>query len=172
MMEKYKDRLDDYKYNFLLDLQNHLNQDLIFFGSINRLDYFKNNSDIDIAIITENTHSVLFKIQHYLNVDKTNIKKIYQQFNKKTTNIVRGYKIKYKDVENNFKFDLVVYDEKYRPFVLDNIYKHNTMPIVLSALLCILKFLFYKLYLFPKSFFMKIKNAIFYFQYNNTFFTI
>jgi len=172
MMEKYKDRLDDYKYNFLLDLQNHLNQDFIFFGSINRLDYFKNNSDIDIAIITENTHSVLFKIQHYLNVDKTNIKKIYQQFNKKTTNIVRGYKIKYKDVENNFKFDLVVYDEKYRPFVLDNIYKHNTMPIVLSALLCILKFLFYKLYLFPKSFFMQIKNAIFYFQYNNTFFTI
>ena len=172
MMEKYKDRLDDYKYNFLLDLQNHLNQDFIFFGSINRLDYFKNNSDIDIAIITENTHSVLFKIQHYLNVDKTNIKKIYQQFNKKTTNIVRGYKIKYKDVENNFKFDLVVYDEKYRPFVLDNIYKHNTMPIVLSALLCILKFLVNKLYLFPKSFFMQIKNAIFYFQYNNTFFTI
>ena len=171
-MEKYKDKLDDYKYNFLLDLQTHLNQELIFFGSINRMDYFKNNSDIDIAIITDNTHSVLFKIQHYLNVDKTNIKKIYQQFNKKTTNIVRGYKIKYKDVENNFKFDLVVYDEKYRPFVLDNIYKHNTMPIVLSALLCILKFLFYKLYLFPKSFFMQIKNAIFYFQYNNTFFTI
>jgi len=171
-MEKYKDKLDEYKYNFLVDLQNHLNQDLIFYGSINRMDYFKNNSDIDIAIITDNTHSVLFKIQHYLNVDKTNIKKIYQQFNKKTTNIVRGYKIKYKDVENNFRFDLVVYDEKYRTFVLDNIYKHNTMPILLSALLCILKFLFYKLYLFPKSFFMQIKNAIFYFQYKNTFFTI
>ena len=171
-MEKYKDKLDDYKYNFLLDLQTHLNQELIFFGSINRMDYFKNNSDIDLAIITDNTHSVLFKIQHYLNVDKTNIKKIYQQFNKKTTNIVRGYKIKYKDVDRNFRFDLVVYDEKYRPFVLDNIYKHNTMPIVLSALLCILKFLFYKLYLFPKSFFMQLKNAIFYFQYNNTFFTI
>ncbi|MDA9072290.1 nucleotidyltransferase domain-containing protein [bacterium] len=171
-MEKYKDRLDDYKYNFLLDLQTHLNQELIFFGSINRMDYFKNNSDIDIAIITDNTHSVLFKIQHYLNVDKIDIKKIYQQFNKKNTNIVRGYKIKYKDVDRNFRFDLVVYDEKYRPFVLDNIYKHNTMPILLSALLCILKFLFYKLYLFPKSFFMQIKNAIFYFQYNNTFFTI
>ena len=171
-MEKYKDKLDDYKYNFLLDLQTHLNQELIFFGSINRMDYFKNNSDIDIAIITDNTHSVLFKIQHYLNVDKTNIKKIYQQFNKKTTNIVRGYKIKYTDVDRNFMFDLVVYDEKYRSFVLDNIYKHNTMPIVLSALLCILKFLFYKLYLFPKSFFMQLKNAIFYFQFNNTFFTI
>ena len=171
-MEKYKDKLDDYKYNFLLDLQTHLNQELIFFGSINRMDYFKNNSDIDLAIITDNTHSVLFKIQHYLNVDKTNIKKIYQQFNKKTTNIVRGYKIKYKDVDRNFRFDLVVYDEKYRPFVLDNIYKHNTMPIVLSTLLYILKFLFYKLYLFPKSFFIQIKNAIFYFQFNNTFFTI
>ena len=171
-MEKYKDKLNDYKYNFLVDLQNHLNQEFIFYGSINRMDYFKNNSDIDIAIITDNTHSVLFKIQHYLNIDKTNIKKIYQQFNKKNTNIVRGYKIKYKDVENNFRFDMNVYDEKYRTFVLDNIYKHNTMPIVLSALLCILKFLFYKLYLFPKSFFMQIKNAIFYFQYNNTFFTI
>ena len=171
-MEKYKDKLDEYKYNFLVDLQNHLNQDLIFYGSINRMDYFKNNSDIDIAIITDNTRSVLFKIQHYLKIDKTNIKKIYQQFNKKNTNIVRGYKIKYKDVENNFRFDMNVYDEKYRTFVLDNIYKHNTMPIVLSALLCILKFLFYKLYLFPKSFFMQIKNAIFYFQYNNTFFTI
>ena len=171
-MEKYKDKLDEYKYNFLVDLQNHLNQEFIFYGSINRMDYFKNNSDIDIAIITDNTHSVLFKIQHYLNIDKTNIKKIYQQFNKKNTNIVRGYKIKYKDVENNFRFDMNVYDEKYRTFVLDNIYKHNTMPIVLSALLCILKFLFYKLYLFPKSFFMQIKNAIFYFQYNNTFFTI
>ncbi len=57
-MEKYKDKLDDYKYNFLVDLQNHLNQEFIFYGSINRMDYFKNNSDIDIAIITDNTRSV------------------------------------------------------------------------------------------------------------------
>jgi len=170
-MKQYKNRLDDYKYDFFVDLQNYLNENLYFYGSINRLDYFKNNSDIDIAVITENTNSVLFKIQHYLNVEKTNIKKIYQQLNKKNT-IVRGYKIVYKDRENNFTFDLVIYDEKYKQMILENIYKHNTMPIVFSILLYILKFLFYKLYVLPKSFYMSIKNMIFYYQFNNTFFTI
>ena len=34
-------------------LQDYLDTELLFYGSIKRLDYFKNNSDIDIAIITE-----------------------------------------------------------------------------------------------------------------------
>ena len=171
-MEKYKDRLDEYKYNFLFDLQKNLNEELIFFGSINRMDYFKDKSDVDIVIITENSKSLLFKIQHYLNIDKTQIKKIYQQFTKKSTKIVRGYKIKYVDVDSDFTFDIAIYDEKYRCFVMENINKHNTMPAFLSILLYILKFMFYKLHLLPASFFIQMKNALFYFQYNNTFFII
>ena len=41
-MEDIKDRLGNYKYNFFNNLQNYIETELIFFGSIKRFDFFKN----------------------------------------------------------------------------------------------------------------------------------
>ena len=64
-MEAIKERLSEYKYDFFTNLQNYLGSELIFYGSIKRYDYFKESSDIDITVITDNTKSILSKLQNY-----------------------------------------------------------------------------------------------------------
>ena len=68
-MEDIKDRLGEYKYNFLKKLENYIGTELIFFGSIKRCDYFQENSDIDIAIISDNVQDTLTKIKFFLDLN-------------------------------------------------------------------------------------------------------
>ena len=163
-MEEIKDRLSEYKYNFLNNLQNYIGDKLIFYGSIKRADFFQNSSDIDIAIITDNVESLLHKIQNYLHIDKTNIKQIYQHFNIYDTIIVSGHKIKYQD--NNITFDLLIYDKKYMEPVMKNINDINILPSYMIIILYILKTLYYNLYLIPTSSFIYLKNCIFHMYFN------
>lgn len=165
-MEKIKDRLGQYKYNFFLNLQNYIDTELYFYGSIKRLDFFKNGSDIDIIIITDNIKSVLFKIQQYLNIDQNKIQKIYQQHSVNDNGIITGYKIKYNNNENYIKFDLLVYDEKFRKNVIKNINDINNLPLYIIVLLCIIKNLYYKLNLISNGLYMYFKNFIFYCYFN------
>ena len=100
-MEEIKHRLGDYKYYFFKNLQNYLDTELLFYGSIKREDYFENASDVDITIINDNVSSILSKLTNYLYIDKSNIKQIYQKFTEKSTILVSGYKLKYDNKENN-----------------------------------------------------------------------
>ena len=126
-MEDIKDRLGDYRYNYFSNLQKYLDTELYFYGSIKRSDYFQKGSDIDITVITDNVHSTLSKLQNYLNIKKTEIKKIYQKFYIRSKSIVVGYKIKYEDKERNFSFDILIYDEKYRKSVIENLNDINNL---------------------------------------------
>jgi len=166
-MEEIKDRLGDFKYNFLYNLQNYIDTQLLFFGSIKRFDFFKNSSDIDIVIISDNIKSLLHKIQNYLHIDKNSIKKIIQQHSIYDKGFIPGYKIKYEDNENNIAFDLLIYDEKYREKVIKYINNMNFLPFYMIIILYILKFLHYILYIIPKSAYIYLKTSIFY-CYNNT----
>ena len=113
-MEDIKDRLGEYKYNFFNNLQNYLDTELYFYGSIKRVDYISNSSDVDIIVITDNVKSMLSKTQTYLNISKDKTQKIFQQHSVYDKGIITGYKLKYKNDENNIEFDLLFYDEKYR----------------------------------------------------------
>jgi predicted nucleotidyltransferase len=166
-MEDIKHRLSEYKYNFFTNLQNYLDTELIFYGSIKRYDYFKESSDIDITVITDNIKSTLLKLQVYLKVQKGKIKKLIQKFTHQDSNIVNGYKIKYKDIENDIIFDILVYDEKYRIPVMNNINKINNLPTYMIVLMCILKYLYYTLGLLTKGMFLDIKNFIFTWYFTN-----
>ena len=166
-MEDIKDRLGNYKYIFFNNLQNYVESELIFFGSIKRIDYFKNSSDIDIIIITDNVNSLLSKVQNYLNIKKTDIKKIYQQYSV-SNNIVYGYKIKYNDTVSNISFDLLIYDDKFRKDIIKNINDINNLPIYMLIILYILKSLHYNLYLIPKSIYNYLKCYIFYCYFNKS----
>jgi predicted nucleotidyltransferase len=102
-------------------MKEYLDTDFIFYGSIKRLDYLENNSDIDIAILTDNPTSMLAKIKNYLNIKNGKIKKIYQTFNNNSS-LINGYKFTYTDEENNWGFDVVIYDEIYRDIIIKDIY--------------------------------------------------
>ena len=158
-MEDIKDRLGEYKYNFFTNLQNYLETELYFFGSIKRVDYFSNSSDIDIIVITDNVKSMLSKIQSYLNVNKDKTQKIFQQYSVYDKEVVTGYKIKYD--ENNIEFDLLIYDDKYRKVVLQNIYDINNLPLYMITILYILKILYYKLHLISRRIYNNLKCHLF-----------
>jgi predicted nucleotidyltransferase len=165
-MEEIKDRLGEYKYNFFKNLQNYLDIELYFFGSIKRADFFKNASDIDVIIITDNVYSIMSKVQNYLQINKSSIQKIYQQHSVYDKGIVTGYKIKYDDKDTNIEFDLLIYDEKYRSQVMKNINDINYLPLYMVVLLYILKLFHYTLYLIPKSVYVYLKCFIFYCYFN------
>ena len=158
-MEDIKDRLGEYKYNFFNSLQNYLETELYFYGSIKRFDYISNSSDIDIIVITDNVKSMLSKIQTYLNVSKDKTQKIFQQYSVYDKEVITGYKIKYN--ENNIEFDLLVYDDKYRKVVLQNIYDINNLPLYMITILYILKILYYKLHIISRRIYNNLKCHLF-----------
>lgn len=165
-MEEIKDRLGDYKYNFFKKLQNYLDTELIFYGSIKRYDYFENSSDVDITIITENAKSILFKVHQYLHVDKNQTQKIFQQHSVKHKGIITGYKIKYGNPEENIYFDLLIYDEKFRKDIMQNINEINNLPLYMVIILYIVKFLHYTLCFIPDDMYLYLKNCIFFSYFN------
>ena len=166
-MEDIKDRLGDYKYNYFTSLQKYLDTELYFYGSIKRFDYFDNGSDIDITVITDNVNSTLSKLQNYLNAKKSEVKKIYQKFYENSNKIVVGYKIKYQDEKKDLNFDILIYDEKYRDIVMENINAINNLPSYVIILLVILKFIYYNLCLIPKEYYLRIKSLIFTCYFSN-----
>jgi predicted nucleotidyltransferase len=159
-MDDIKHRLTDYKYIFLSKMKEYLDTEFIFYGSIKRLDYLENNSDIDIAILTDNPTSMLAKIKTYLNIKNTKIRKIYQTFNNQSS-LTNGYKFTYTDHENNWGFDVVIYDEMYRDIIIKDIYNINNLSLITTIVLYILKFLYYKLHLISQTTFLETKVKIF-----------
>jgi predicted nucleotidyltransferase len=168
-MEDLKDRLGEDRYNYFTNLQNYLDTELYFFGSIKRPDYFSNASDIDLAIITDNVNSILSKLQNYLHITRKDIKKVYQKFYENSHVVVIGYKLKYEDKDKNLSYDLLIYDEKYRNMVMYNINDINNLPTYLIIILICIKTIHYNLGLIPKDVYMYCKNTLFYMYFNKTF---
>jgi len=158
-IEKIKNNLTDYDYQFLTNLQRYIDTELIFFGSIKRCDFFIGKSDIDIAIITDNVESVKKKLQNYLNIGKSRVKKSMQKI-PNSNKLVYGYKINYDDEENNLYLEIIIYDEQYRSFIINNIEKTTNLPFYITIIYFILKFLTYYLMILPNDVLKYCKNFV------------
>ncbi len=158
-IEKIKDKLSDYDYKFLTNLQRYIDTELIFFGSIQRCDFFMGKSDIDIAIITDNVESVKKKLQNYLNIGKSKIKKSMQRI-PNTQNVIYGYKINYDDEENHLYLEIIIYDEQYRNIIMNNIERTTNLPFYITAIYFILKILTYYFPVLSCDFLKYCKNIV------------
>lgn len=158
-IEKIKNNLTDYDYQFLTNLQRYIDTELIFFGSIKRCDFFIGKSDIDIAIITDNVESVKKKLQNYLNIGKSKIKKSMQKI-PNSNKLVYGYKINYDDEENNLYLEIIIYDEQYRSFIINNIEKTTNLPFYITIIYFILKVLTYSLPILSEDILKYCKNFV------------
>ena len=69
-METTKNVLPENVKFFFNNLSDVLDTKLLFFGSVQRDDYFPGKSDIDVAIFTDNVKSTISKLQHYLHLNK------------------------------------------------------------------------------------------------------
>jgi predicted nucleotidyltransferase len=96
-MNKIRNDLPDNYKKFFIKLQEYLDTDLYFYGSVNRNDYIHEKSDIDIAIFTDNEKSMMVKIQHFLNNNKNKYnKKLREKLEEKKNN-----NKKYNNEKNN-----------------------------------------------------------------------
>jgi predicted nucleotidyltransferase len=164
-MEDIKDRLGEYKYNYFMNLQKYLDTELYFFGSIKRNDYFEKHSDIDVMVITDNVDSMISKVKNYLNSKKTDVKKLYQRFYKFPNKLITGYKIKYDD--GKFSYDILIYNDKYKNELLENMKDMINLPFYIVFCLIILKYLYYNFKLISKNCFVKLKMLIFTSYFSN-----
>jgi predicted nucleotidyltransferase len=168
-MDDIKERLGDYRYKYFYNLQKYLDTDLYFYGSIKRYDYFKNASDVDVTIITDNVDSTLSKLKNYLHVKKSKVQKVFHKFLKSSKSLVVGYKITYEDKEHNLFFDILIYDEKYRNVIIDNVNSINNLPFYIIFILTIIKTLHYSLGLITEKYYVYLKNGVFHMYFNKTY---
>lgn len=157
-METTKNNISEKASKFLKNLSEYLELKVIFFGSIQRYDYFPGFSDIDIDLFSDNVNSTLIKLQNFLQIPKKNVKKfLWKLINGK---MAYGYKILYKKPKDNFIIEFSIYDVKFKEDVLFEHRRKMELPFYISWLLIILKFLYYKLELIDKKTFTYYKRII------------
>ena len=158
-MESTKNKLPNDVKIFFNDLSKYLNTKLLFYGSVQRADYFPGSSDIDVDIFTDNMNSSISKMQHFLHVKKSSFKKVYWRLSY-TGQMVYGYKVMYKNEELKFSAEFSIYDNKYKKGVLEQHLKKTILPLYATILLFIIKKLYYDLPLLTKDMYRYLKMKI------------
>jgi len=156
-MEDIKNKLTQNETTFFNNLSIYIDKEYYFYGSIKRVDYVKGNSDIDVDIFTDNETSTIQQLCTFLNVQRGEFLKILYKINNK---IIYGYKIKYINEPKDLNIELSVYNDKYKNIIM---YDHNTysdLSLYVTVLLLILKFLYYRLGIFPKETYLKLKKIL------------
>ena len=158
-METTKNNLPDNVKKFFNGLSEYLNTKLLYYGSVQRYDYFPGKSDIDVDIFTDNVNSTINKMQHYLRVERKKFKKFVWVVNH-NNRFTTGYKIFYKDHKGKFSAEFSIYDEKYKEDILKEHLSKTVLPFYATYLLIILKFLYYNLNLINHNYFKYLKRKI------------
>ena len=158
-METIKNKIPDTTKKFFDELSDYLNTKLLFFGSVQRSDYFPGESDIDVDIFTENENQTITKLQHFLHVDRKYFKKFVWRLNHNNT-IAYGHKIFYKNKEKGIMVEFSIYNEKYKPAILKEHLMKTDLPFYASFLLIMLKFLYYNFKILDKNTFTYWKKKI------------
>ena len=156
-MDIVKDRLTENESVFFDKLSLYIDQEIYFYGSIQRPDYVKGKSDIDIDIFTENESSTIHKLCSFLHLKKSDFRKAVYKIN---NTVVYGFKSKYQDEVNNINIEISVYNNKYKMLVL---YDHNNcryLPIYVTIALFIVKFLYYTLGIISDKVYRRCKQFL------------
>ncbi len=147
---------------FFLDMQNYINLDLHFYGSVTRDDYVKGQSDIDVAIFSDNEKSTIAKLQHFLHVKQSAFEKLVWKLEGK---MIYGYKIKCEQYiqypSEAKKCEIAIYNVEFQDILMNEIKTQNIVPFHIAFLLFIIKTLYYKLQLISAPIYVKMKRFIF-----------
>lgn len=158
-METTKNKMPEHNAIFFEKLKIYLDTKIYFFGSVQRYDYFPKGSDIDVAIFTDNMKSTITKLQIFLNVEYKDFKKFVWRLNH-DNRVVKGYKIMYKEPENNFIVEISIYDEIYKKAILIEHNGKKDLPFYAIWSLIIIKYLFYTLNIIHADWYIFFKNFI------------
>jgi predicted nucleotidyltransferase len=162
-MNKLRNDLPDNIKLFFKRLSNYLDNDLYYYGSIQRSDYVHGESDIDIGILTDNEYSIMKKLQYYLNISKKDFYKVAWKIN---NTYVYGYKLRYMNKKENIIAEFAIFNNKFKDIIIPEHLRTLYVPFYGIIMLYILKFFHYTLGLLSKKSFQTIKRYIFNFCWN------
>ena len=148
-------KLMENQTKFFNQLNNYLDSNVYFYGSILRPDYFPGKSDIDVDIFTDNEKSTIFKLQHFLNVNKKHFKKIVWRIKNK---IIYGYKIFYINNDINIKVEISIYNTKFKEDVINEHSSKAVLPFYILFILSILKFIHYYFFIMDRKTYAYLKK--------------
>ena len=156
-METTKHPIPEKAKVFFNNLSEYLDIKLLYFGSIQRHDYFPGRSDIDVDVFTSNIDSTLVKMQQYMNTPKDKFKKIVWKlaYNER---VVYGYKMAYKT--GDFMAEFSIYDEKYKEDVIIEHMNKSVLPFYITLMLLFLKVLHYNFEIVDREWFSYFKQQI------------
>ena len=140
-MEITKNELPQNVKTFFYNLSEYLDTPFLYFGSVQRSDYVHGKSDIDVDIFTDNVNSTVTK---WIIKDTTTY----------------GYKLKYKNEKKNINAEFSIYNEKFKDLVLAEHNSKRLLPLYVSILLYILKFVYYQFPLLDKKTFNYLKRLL------------
>lgn len=156
-MNTIRDDFPNEVKQFFKRLENYLDTDLYFYGSVNRSDYVHGKSDIDVAIFTDNEYSVMNKLQHFLHVKRKAFDKVVWKLKGE---MIYGYKIKcekYIDI----RCEIAIYNNDFKNTLLKEYRQYNVIPFYISILLFILKTLHYTFPIISEKTYAAYKRFIF-----------
>ena len=156
-METTKNKLSPNVARFFHNLCNYVDTKLFYYGSVQRDDYIPNKSDIDIDIFTDNEHSTINKLQHYLHMKKNDFKKVVWVLKGQ---YVYGHKLKYINKTKGIEAEFSIYNEKFKDIIIKEHINKFVLPMHVSIMLYIIKYLFYKMELLSNSTYNKSKRFI------------
>ncbi len=156
-MNIVNDRLTVNEKEFFNKISLYTEDEIYFYGSIQRPDYIKGKSDIDVDIFTDNESSTVQKLCNLLDIKRSEFKNIVYKID---SEMVYGYKLKYDDVENKINVEMSIYNKKYKSAVLYDHNKCRDLPFYVTILLMIIKFLYYNVGIVPNSIYKRCKQFL------------
>ena len=140
--------------DFFKKMENYLDTELVFYGSVIRSDYVPGKSDIDVAVFTDNENSIMSKLQHFLHVKRSDFDKVVWKLDGK---MIYGYKIKI--IEQNA--EIAIYNNDFKEQLMEELNKPIINKTFLTTtLLLLLKLFYYQLPLIPTDFYLKCKRYV------------
>ena len=143
--------------DFFYKLNDYLDTNLYFYGSVTRSDYIHGKSDIDVAIFTDNEYSTISKLQHYLRINRNEFEKVVWKLNDQ---MIYGFKAKCRE-DIGLNCEIAIYNTIFKDTIIKDFERpNNNQPTYIFVLLYILKFLYYRVPLLSKDTYQESKRYI------------
>lgn len=156
-MNAIPNNLSKKEQQFFYKLNEYLDTKVYFYGSVNRSDYKPGESDIDVALFTDNEYSTISKLQHFLDVSKSEFRKVVWKLD---NHMIYGFKIKCDKIKH-LNCEIAIYNNEFKTYLLDEYNRTNYIPWFNYILLMILKFFYYDIPIVPSSTFSYLKRKLF-----------
>ena len=150
-------RLSENQKIFLNSLSNYIDDEIYLYGSIRRMDYIPDKSDLDIDLFTDNENSLIYKLCNFLHLKKNDFRKVVYKIENQ---LIYGYKTKYENPEKKLSVELSIYNQKDKELIIKQHGKADQLPYIIVFLLYIVKLCYYKLSILSNEMYSKIKNFL------------